>query len=83
MGCGPSKGSDMTEFLVSTFYSCDGLNFDRDAVATLAAGGEAEESGWGMGERDLGWICETKSEADEIAKALEKVGFEVDISEWK
>jgi hypothetical protein len=66
-------------FEVSTFYKFDGVSSDRDAAATKAVGREPEESGWGGGERDVGWICRTEGAANKIKTALEKIGMPVSI----
>ena len=70
----------MDNFLVSTFYATDGTSFEQDEIAMDAVGRDTDESGWGGGERDLGWLCETESEANEIKAALENIGMTADIA---
>jgi hypothetical protein len=62
-------------FEVSTFYACDGMLFDKDEIAMDAVGRDTDDSGWGSGERDLGWTCKTLREAQKIAIALENIGM--------
>lgn len=69
----------MAKFEVSTSYETDGSSFDRDAAAIAVVGGDPEESGWGCGQRDLGWLCETRREANEVKVALESIGMPVSI----
>lgn len=71
----------MTEFIVSTFYKSDGMSFEKDEIAMDAVGRDTDESGWGCGERDLGWICESKDEAEQVKVALESVGMVADVAE--
>jgi hypothetical protein len=65
-------------FEVTTFYKFDG-SFAQDDVAEKAVGREHDESGWGCGERDIGWICRTEGAANKIKAALEKIGMPVSI----
>jgi hypothetical protein len=49
---------------------------EKTKEACKVAGRYCDESGYGFGQRDLGWYCETKEEAEKIKSNLEKIGLE-------
>ena len=63
---------------VRTKYTFQG-GFSFDHIASQAAGRDADFSGVGMGERDLGWTCKSEIEAERIKRALDKVGLRGEI----
>jgi hypothetical protein len=77
----PDREPRPTEFLVSAVYGCTD-DFHLDDVATKAVGREIDECGWCGGERDIGWICESEDEVEQVKTAIESVGLVADVSEW-
>ncbi len=59
-------------------YPFDG-SFYRDDAATHAAGRVSDFSGCGLGQRDLGWVCQSEIEAERIQRALGKIGLTAEI----
>jgi hypothetical protein len=59
---------------VRTSYPFDG-SFYRDDAAKQAAGRASDFSGFGFGQRDLGWNCKSEFEAERIKRALDKIGL--------
>lgn len=71
----------MAQYLASTRYLCnDGPCSDRDNVVMDAVGRDADECGWGCGERDLGWICRSKAAAEKVKLVLENIGMSADVA---
>lgn len=71
----------MAQYQVSTFYECDD-DFHLDAVAANAVGRDIDECGWGFGERDVGWLCNSKAEVKRVVKALKSVGMVADVMDF-
>lgn len=63
---------------VCTSYPFDG-SFYRDDAALHAVGRLPDFSGSGMGQRDLGWTCQSEIEAERIKRALDKIGLRAEI----
>ena len=63
---------------VCTTYTLQG-GFSLDEAAAQAAGRQADFSGAGFGQRDLGWTCKSDFEAQRIKRALEKIGLRASI----
>jgi hypothetical protein len=59
---------------VRASYSFGG-SFYRDEAAAHAAGRRSDFSGFGSGDRDLGWVCKSEFEAERIKRALSKIGL--------
>jgi hypothetical protein len=78
----PERAPRPTEFLVSTVYGRTTDDFYLDDLATKAVGREIDECGWGGGERDVGWICESEDEVEQVKTALKSIGLVPDVSEW-
>lgn len=48
---------------------------EMDDAARNAAGRGTDFSGMGMGQRDLGWVCESEIEAARIERGLKRIGL--------
>ena len=63
---------------VHSKYTFQG-GFNLDGFAESAAGRKPDFSGYGFGERDLGWVCKTDWEAQKMKRALDKIGLRAEI----
>jgi uncharacterized lipoprotein YddW (UPF0748 family) len=70
----------MKRFDVHASYQNDG-KFQLDAPAEKVAGRPTDFSGQWLDsdQRDIGWECETKAEAQKIKKALRSLGINAKI----
>lgn len=64
---------------VRTSYEYEG-DLDLDEDINLVAGRHCDYAGCDFNERELGWYCDSKTEATHIKRALNNIGLKVELS---